>query len=71
MILLIPIGYPTLILFPMGKKSYSTSVTYDGSREFSEMKAFVTSYVVKVSPVTQLLSNEQVEKSKRVTNLPH
>ena len=52
-------GYPTIKLFPSGKKSDSAVVDYNQDRSESSIVAFAQKYISQTVSVEQLLSEEQ------------
>lgn len=67
-------GFPTLLLFPAGRKG--KPVVYNEGRDLESMKKFATKYAMKAMKATQLLSNAQYEKecsdsSCFIAFLPH
>eukprot|EP01054_Gregarina_sp_Poly1_P005357 Gregarina_sp_Poly_1__5356@NODE_282_length_10089_cov_123_197964_g244_i0_p4_GENE_NODE_282_length_10089_cov_123_197964_g244_i0NODE_282_length_10089_cov_123_197964_g244_i0_p4_ORF_typecomplete_len289_score51_05Thioredoxin/PF00085_20/3_8e30Thioredoxin/PF00085_20/73Thioredoxin_6/PF13848_6/0_056Thioredoxin_6/PF13848_6/7_5e07TraF/PF13728_6/1_2e08TraF/PF13728_6/2_9e02Thioredoxin_2/PF13098_6/0_00013Thioredoxin_2/PF13098_6/3_5e03Thioredoxin_8/PF13905_6/0_0053Thioredoxin_8/PF13905_6/19Thioredoxin_8/PF13905_6 len=55
-------GFPTLILFPAGKKSPQKAVKYQQGRELVDLTRFVVKYAEKSIRATQLLDQEQFDQ---------
>lgn len=56
-------GYPTLVLFPSGKKSSASAVPYSGAREADALMTFALGFAGDALRSTQLLNDKQVYHS--------
>ena len=55
-------GFPTIKLFPSGKKSDSSVVDYNGGRDAQSLQAFAEKYYAMTVEAEQLLSQEMFDE---------
>lgn len=56
-------GFPTIKLFPSGKKTDNSAVAYEGGRDLSSFKQFAEKYYSMTLEAEQLLSQKQFDES--------